>query len=522
MNIASSGHVVRVLWAALAGLGALWVANAMSGPLEWILVSLLILVGAWILDPRADARLGTFSLVAIAIALSATAILGYLRVEDTASDHNGTLAHPPLSGGSDQIDFTSMAYTFYQYTVPGTGRGERLAGPVIDWAVAHGEEGSLLERWGWVRDGAEGPEIYTYRPHFYPVLLGSVFKVTGYDPGLGPVMNAVLFGLTASLLIGFVAHVLSWFAGYIASALFMTIWVVRVWARQNMPETLAVFLVTLFVIGLYVALSTRLAWRGRVAVFAGVVGGLLALTKQMFLVVGVIVGGGLLLWAVIRRRGAIRPILIIGATTIIVLLPWMAYNIAGTGRSDMLTGTEGWHDFPSVYSQEYLEGGNRFEIREQIFANYELETGQAVSSSLERALVGREIFLENLRSGQYWDRLPSLISYKFSQAIAAPLTSLSDQLIRVMAVVGLAMLAVGGRWVRVDDRELLGLVLGLVMIAPFVIVSIDFPDLGRLVMSSWIPSVILAGMSVSAGVKVVVERVEARNSRDADRELIQA
>ena len=146
MNIAATGQIIRVLSAGAVGLGALWIANVMSGPLEWIIVSSLVLAGAWILDPRAEARLRTLPVAAIAIALATTAVFGYLRVEDTASDHQGILARPPLSGGSDQIDFTSMAYTFYQYSLPGTGRGEELAGPIVDWAAAHGEKGNLLER----------------------------------------------------------------------------------------------------------------------------------------------------------------------------------------------------------------------------------------------------------------------------------------------------------------------------------------------------------------------------------------
>ena len=89
-----------------------------------------------------------------------------------------------------------------------------------------------------------------------------------------------------------------------------------------------------------------------------------------------------------------------------------------------------------------------------------------------------------------------------------------------MAVVGLAMLAVGGQWSRVDDRELLALILGLVMVAPFVIVSIDFPDMGRLVISSWIPSIILAAMAVSAVARAVIEWVSAKKGGGAVREPI--
>ena len=37
--------------------------------------------------------------------------------------------------------------------------------------------------------------------------------------------------------------------------MFFSVWIAQVWVRQNMPETLVLFLVALFVFGLYVVLS---------------------------------------------------------------------------------------------------------------------------------------------------------------------------------------------------------------------------------------------------------------------------
>ena len=73
----------------------------------------------------------------------------------------------------------------------------------------------------------------------------------------------------------------------------------------------------------------------------GALGAVLALTKQMFLIAGVLIGGTLMIWATFRRKNLIFPTLIVGATTVVALLSWMAYNIAGTQRVDTILGTEG-------------------------------------------------------------------------------------------------------------------------------------------------------------------------------------
>ena len=407
-----------------------------------------------------------------------------------------------------------MAYTFYRYSVPGDGSGAELAGPVLDWAAERDAEGALLDRWQSVADRAEGVKIYNYRPHFYPVFLGSVFKVTGYDPALGPVVNAVLYGLTAATLFAFLAHWASAFAGYVGAAFFMTIRIVQVWAFQNMPETLVMLLVVLFVVALFRMFLAEPPSLYRWAVIVGVLGGVLALTKQLFLVVGVIVGAGLLIWALFRRRRLLRSIFVVGATTVIVLLPWYGYNLAGTARSDLLLGTSGWHDLPWAYSQEYLDGENRFEIREQIFAKYKADTGQPVRGHIQRAIVGREIFLENLRAGEYWPRVPALVVHKLSEAISH--ARFSDQLMRLTALLGLVLLGIG--WTQVEDREGAAVTLALLLAAPFIVVAIDFPDHGRLVMSAWIPTVILAALALSALVNHASDRIRAGLAPvDADR-----
>ena len=51
-----------------------------------------------------------------------------------------------------------MAYTFYAYSVPGVGFGERVAGPVVDWAASNNKTGALLAEWNERRAGEGRPE----------------------------------------------------------------------------------------------------------------------------------------------------------------------------------------------------------------------------------------------------------------------------------------------------------------------------------------------------------------------------
>ena len=103
---------------------------------------------------------------------------------------------------------------------------------------------------------------------------------------------------------------------------------------------------------------------------------------------------------------------------------------------------------------------------------------------LGRYLVGREIFFDSLQAGDYWDRVLGLITFKLRQAVFAPLTRTSDQLIRLLGLLGLVTLLPRSRWRQVDDGELVFMTLVPVIIAPFIIVAVNFPDLGRLVISS--------------------------------------
>ena len=115
--------------------------------------------------------------------------------------------------------------------------------------------------------------------------------------------------------------------------------------------------------------------------------------------------------------------------------------------------------------------------------------------------------MENLKAGEYWSRIPVLVVHKLSSAISH--ARFSDQLMRLTALLGLVLLGTGGRWTQVEDREATAVTLALLLAAPFIIVTIAFPDLGRLVMAAWIPTVILAALAVSALVNNASDRVMA-------------
>ena len=84
-----------------------------------------------------------------------------------------------------------------------------------------------------------------------------------------------------------------------------------------------------------------------------------------------------------------------------IVVPWFSYNIATTGNSSLLTGTSGWHDMPSAYDSRIIDGENRFKIREEIFNQYSKDNEVTIQGDVARALYGRQIFFENMKSGLY-------------------------------------------------------------------------------------------------------------------------
>ena len=140
--------IIRVVIAAAVGLIGVATAHLLDGPVEWLVTSLLVVIGALVLDPGAGTRLKALGTIAIVLAVTATVAIGFLRLDLAARDDHGTLARPPITGGSDQIDYTAMAYTFYRYSVPGDWqRSGALREPILDWAAERDAEGALLERW---------------------------------------------------------------------------------------------------------------------------------------------------------------------------------------------------------------------------------------------------------------------------------------------------------------------------------------------------------------------------------------
>ncbi len=97
-----------------------------------------------------------------------------------------------------------------------------MASPVLALAERNDLEGNLLQRWQQVEERLDEPRAYAYRPLGYPVLLGSVFKLTGYRPDVGPLVNAILYGGIAALVFLTATHWHSVASGAITVTLFFS------------------------------------------------------------------------------------------------------------------------------------------------------------------------------------------------------------------------------------------------------------------------------------------------------------
>lgn len=163
-----------------------------------------------------------------------------------------------------------------------------------------------------------------FRPPLYPLLLGSVFAVTGAHLGVAQAVNVLLGAVVVVLVAVIATRVGGRFAGVAAAALATVYPPLLANDGPPLAEPLSLVLVLGMVL---VLLRERSGW----VEWAGVLCGLLVLTRPSAqLLVPV-----LALW--VLRRAGWRRALVFGAIAVLVIAPWVARNAAVFGHPVLVT-----------------------------------------------------------------------------------------------------------------------------------------------------------------------------------------
>jgi hypothetical protein len=228
-------------------------------------------------------------------------------------------------------------------------------------------------------------------PPLFPLLIGMLFRLWGYDLVAARTLNC----LTMAAACGIVAGVLTFRRGWISGLIFIAIFALvderlRANARVVMTEPLA----TLFVsaTGLLLFIFARHA-RLRTAVVAGAVLGLAALARSITLlwVPGLTVLVMWLAWrfsaCTPRRAGTLASAFAL--TVVAVCSPWFVHNCRALGAF-MPLGTH-IYTLPSGFSDEaWNRGGVWYSLGDQFFAGVVAEGDPPLVAARKIADFGRQ------------------------------------------------------------------------------------------------------------------------------------
>lgn len=368
-------------------------------------------------------------------------VVGFLVAYDRNIQIVGSIDFPPIHGGSDQVDYHIMAYTLAATGYVGKIHNAEMRKPFVEFSIKKSDrlslkQKSLLDRY-LIDLNEDQPSPYAYRPWAYSLVLGLAYRLFGYDFMVGRLVNIILFALIVGLTFLFAKSLGGWGAGLTAAALLLAVPRLAETTTQFLTEPIVALALLLFLVSAYYAHCHRFPTIATALI--GIFAGAAVLAKQLMLpVMLILVVSVLILFRRHVHSSAVKTIGIVVIAFIITIAPWITYNIVVTGDSSLATGTSGWHDMPSSYDVRYLEGESRFQVREKIFQEYEAENKIAVKGNVQRAMVGREIFLARLGEADFWLRLPEFIVFKAAGELQA---GLLEWTIRVLAVIGLLAIA---------------------------------------------------------------------------------
>ena len=413
---------------------------------------------------------------------------------DGINESYGTVNRIPVDGGSDQIDFLLMSWTLSEHQYLGTTSGGGPARYIVTFVDENGfgnQNPHLLQRWQTLAVQDDTPKSYAYRAPGYPIVLSSFWSLFGYRPEYVASINVGLLALAVGLLGVGLARTFSVMAGAAAGLALASSNEPIYWSGQALSETLTVALTSALIVSVAFACRRPSYSSGSIG---GVVLALLALTKQMFLPIGCAYLATLLVYRAIIGRARtdlnFRIIAVAGCSFFVTISPFLIYNLNATSQLSMATGTAGWHDMPSTYSENYLRGENRFTEREAIFSEFEHQNGVRLTSDIDRARAGREIWFKEFRDGHYWPRILRLMMLKIQRSLD---TDFLGWTLRLLTAAGLFLRRSG------KDNYVWGfdLLLGGFFLTAVAFISLTVEDGARLLVFSWGVIAALFGIGIS-------------------------
>jgi len=480
-------HFQRYAIASVVLIAALLCALGLDGWPSTAATLILILAPPIILRPVT----GQGKVAHAWLALAVTLVVGSLAI-DGLTERYGSVNRIPVDGGSDQVDFIMMSWHWLENKTPGITTGGEAPDYILSYVSRNGhqtEHPHLLDRWKVLAGEPETRHAYTYRGQGYPLFLGLTWFFIGFRPEIVATLNALLL-VFASVILAFALKDFSLSAGLAAGTAFSAFNEIIYWSGQALSETLSVFWGALVVANITLIVTKQ---RTINYIYLGLSLGFLAVTKPMYFPIALLFLSALFFLKLTRTTTYAKLLQVRAGLVVIsfaaVAVPLAAYNIRTTGSPVLITGTSGWVDMPSTWSEAYLEGGNRFEIREDLFREYEKTNHVSLDTDVDRALAARELWSASLLRGEYWDRLPSLIMLKVKRSIP------TDTLGWILRTLGAFLLLQRRRFSDTVSEVVLPQVLLLLLLMIFITLTVE--DGPRLLSITWVTVASLLGLMLS-------------------------
>ena len=322
-------------------------------------------------------------------------------------------------------------------------------------------------------------------------------KIFGYDFFAARCFNIALFVICALLLYALCRKFSNMIISISAATAFITMPVVAKHMKHMALEVPLTFVALLFLYFLITAIRRRFDFVSLLTV--GASAGLLVLTKQMFIIIISLFWLFLGIYFLLKFSKLWRNYFAGTCVLLLLILPWMSYNVAVTGDISLPLGTSGWHDMPSVYSASYLNGENQYKIRERIFQQYTLDHGVDIRTDKERAIYGRKIFWKTFPSSL--DFHIDLMLYKLSNEFTA---GKFEWAIRIMALLTVMVLS-GTRKLNIEHASML-----IFTALHLVVVALTFGTWGRNIMAIFPIALVFSAIGLGSALTFSIHVV--RNS----------
>jgi 4-amino-4-deoxy-L-arabinose transferase-like glycosyltransferase len=375
---------------------------------------------------------------------------------------------PPMFGGTDQLDYNNMAFSMMETNIPGILVTNKYKKPFKEYRYTNNIYITRILK----SKNTKKVRPYAYRPLFYPIVLGYCYKIFGYSFKVARSLNIFLITIGTILLYLIIKNLTNQHFAFLGALSYLILPNVIKYSNLLLSE---IFVVTIVILFFYILQKSFQTKKKYYWFLSGLTFGFLILSKQMFyLILFPLLILFIFYFMKIRQKHQIFYFLF---PVLLIIFPWFTYNIAITGNTSLKMGTSGWHDMPSAYSQEYLEGKNRFKIREQIFHSFEKKNNIKIQGDIERSIYGKKIFFTMLKSKDTLRRIPKLMYFKIKNALVS-----NHYIYLILFIISLIAF-----FYFLKKKILSIYIMSIYTVAymNLVIVSITFSDHGRLISATF-------------------------------------